>query len=132
MGYLLGVRYRPMRHILTMITRGVIAEGAPYCVAGHYECCKAASTANWVNLMSQGVIILNLNYVLVSLRVRNGILRWQSMPDSTLPRSVLWQGDAVAMSVGLNQERAGTDPGSEILATCSAIGSVDRGCVSAE
>jgi len=30
------------------------------------------------------------------------------------------------------QDRAGTDPGSEILATCSAIGSVDSGCISAE
>jgi hypothetical protein len=29
-------------------------------------------------------------------------------------------------------DRAGTAPGSEILATCSAIGSVDNGCISAE
>lgn len=31
-----------------------------------------------------------------------------------------------------DQERAGTEPGSEILATCSAIGSVESGCIWAE
>jgi hypothetical protein len=56
-------------HLDTLILQGLNHHprtghrGAPSCVAGHYECCTAASTVISVNLMSHGGLFLYLYYV---------------------------------------------------------------------